>query len=218
MATDVEISAPTADDRPQPDGSDIRKATSADVDALSRTLAQAFFDDPHMRWIFRNDDERLERLERGFPLYLKRIWLPEDESYTHQRLIGAAMWMPPGTWHMSIFAQLRLLPALLRAVGGALPRLNKVLTAMEKAHPHEPDHWYLPVIGITPAWQGRGYGAALLAPMLARCDAERVPAYLEASSARNRGLYERHGFELVEELTYADDGPPLWRMWREPRS
>ena len=44
------------------------------------------------------------------------------------------------------------------------------------------------VIGITPAWQGRGYGAALLRAMLERCDTDRVAAYLEASSARSRAL------------------------------
>jgi hypothetical protein len=53
-------------------------------------------------------------------------------------------------------------------------------------------------------------------PVLERCDRDRVPAYLEASSPRNRALYERHGFEVMEECRYADDGPPLWRMWREP--
>lgn len=87
---------------------------------------------------------------------------------------------------------------------------------MERKHPHEP-HWYLPAIGITPAWQGRGYGAALLRPMLERCDAERLPAYLEASTPRNVALYERNGFTVVEEGHYARDAPPLWRMWREPK-
>ena len=53
--------------------------------------------------------------------------------------------------------------------------------------------------------------------MLERCDTDRAPAYLEASSARSRGLYERNGFEAVEECRYAEDGPPLWRMWREPK-
>jgi hypothetical protein len=30
-------------------------------------------------------------------------------------------------------------------------------------------------------------------------------------------LYERHDFEVTEEFELPD-GPPLWRMWREPRS
>lgn len=210
-------SEPTASDRPRPDGSDIRKMTAADVEPVARALARAFYDDPHFRWIVRDDARRLRRLERGFATFVARLWLPHDESYTHERLIGAALWMPPRTWHVGPMTQLRLLPATVRALRADTLRLLKAITCIERDHPHQP-HWYLPMIAVAPAWQGRGYGAALLDPVLRRCDEQAMPAYLEASTPRNRALYERHGFEVVEECRYADDGPPLWRMWREPQS
>jgi hypothetical protein len=53
-------------------------------------------------------------------------------------------------------------------------------------------------------------------PLLSRCDAEGVPAYLEASSPRNRALYERHGFEVTQEFRVGADAPPIWGMWRDP--
>jgi hypothetical protein len=53
--------------------------------------------------------------------------------------------------------------------------------------------------------------------VLQRCDRERVPAFLEASTARNRALYERHGFAVTEEFALGRGAPPQWRMWREPR-
>jgi GNAT superfamily N-acetyltransferase len=213
----VRALAPTASDRPLPDGSDIRKITGAEIQPVARTLAEAFYDDPHFRWFVRDDAKRMQALERGFSTFIKRIWLRPDEGYAHERLIGAALWMPPDTWHTSPLAQLLLLPAIVRNLRGDTPRLLKALTFIEKKHPAEPKHWYLPIIGITPAWQGRGYGAALLRVVLDRCDTDSTPAYLEASSDLSRGLYERHGFETVEECRYAEDGPPLWRMWREPR-
>ena len=125
----------------------------------------------------------MRALERGFSTFISRIWLRPNEGYTHERLIGAALWMPPNTWHTGPLAQLLLLPAIVRNLRADTPRLLKALTFIEKKHPREPQHWYLPIIGVTPAWQGRGYGAALLRPVLERCDADRVPAYLEASSA-----------------------------------
>ena len=216
MASDVEVGAPGASDHPHPDGSDVRKMTGADVQPIARTLAQAFYDDPHFSWIVRDDARRMLALERGFSTFVGRVWLRPDEGYTHERLIGAALWMPPDTWHTGLLAQLLLLPAVVRNLRADTPRLLRALTFIEKKHPREPRHWYLPIIGIVPAWQGRGYGAALLRPVLERCDADRVPAYLEASRARNVELYRRHGFETVEECRYAKDGPPLWRMWREP--
>lgn len=207
---------PTPGDRPRPDGGDIRKLTAEEVQPIARALAQAFYGDPHFRWIVRDDGKRMTRLERAFATFVRRLWLPHDESYTHQRLIGAALWMPPEAWHLGLLTQLLLAPRLIRIMRGDAGRLLRAVTFIENQHPHKPPHWYLPMIGVKPAWQGRGYGAALLRPMLVRCDAEGTPAYLEASTPRNRILYERHGFEVVEECRYARSGPPLWTMWREP--
>ncbi|HUE28484.1 MAG TPA: GNAT family N-acetyltransferase [Solirubrobacteraceae bacterium] len=191
--------------------------TVSDVAPVAVALAQAFYDDPHFSWIVRNDDIRMQRLERGFATFVGRVWLPVGGSYTHERQVGAALWMPPGTWHLGLLDQLRVLPATIRALRGDTTRMLRGLTFIEKKHPHEPEHWYLATLGVATAWQGRGYGAALMRPVLERCDREQVPAYLEASTLRNRALYERHGFEVVEECTYAGDAPPLWRMWREPQ-
>lgn len=202
-------------DRPRADGGDIRKMTPEDVDAAARVLARAFEHDPHFSWIVRDDQTRLERLERAFALFIRTIWLPQDHGFIHEQLIGAALWMPPGTWHVSIATQLRLTPATFRALRADTPRLLRALTFIERKHPRSP-HWYLPIIGVTPAWQGRGYGSALLGATLGRFDRERVPAYLEASTPRNLALYERHGFDVIEECTYARTAPPMWRMWRGP--
>jgi GNAT superfamily N-acetyltransferase len=73
------------------------------------------------------------------------------------------------------------------------------------------------VIGVEPEWCGKGFGAALMQPILERCDRERLPAHLEATTPRNRALYERLGFEVVEEIT-VKDSPPAWPMWREPQA
>lgn len=63
---------------------------------------------------------------------------------------------------------------------------------------------------------GRGVGSALMRPVLETCDRDGVPAYLEATSERNKRLYLRHGFEVTDEIRLPD-GPTLWRMWRAPR-
>ena len=86
------------------------------------------------------------------------------------------------------------------------------LGRMEECHPTEP-HWYLPFVGVDPHHQGRGHGSTLLEQGLARADADGLPAYLEASSPRNRRLYERHGFEAFAEVQVSDS-PPMWPMLR----
>ena len=69
-----------------------------------------------------------------------------------------------------------------------------VMEQMGRYHPSEP-HWYLPLIGIDPAQQGKGYGGALLQHALIACDRDGSLAYLESTNPRNIPLYERHGFE-----------------------
>jgi ribosomal protein S18 acetylase RimI-like enzyme len=212
---DHELERPALPARPAIDGSDIRKLTTEDLPRIARALARAFDDDPVMNFVFPRDSERLARLERGFSLYLRKIWLRHDECYANDTLSGAALWLPPDRWHLSVLAQLRLLPSMIAEVGRNLPRLMTVLRLMEKRHPKEPAQYYLAVLGVEPELQGRGFGGALMQPVLARCDRERVPAYLESSKHRNIAFYERHGFNVVDELK-VPNGPTLWPMWREP--
>jgi ribosomal protein S18 acetylase RimI-like enzyme len=83
---------------------------------------------------------------------------------------------------------------------------------MGSFHPSEP-HWYLPLIGVDPAYQGRGLGSELLSRGLARCDRDGVPAYLEATSLRSVSLYERFGFETAGQIQ-TKTSPPIVPMIR----
>jgi ribosomal protein S18 acetylase RimI-like enzyme len=78
------------------------------------------------------------------------------------------------------------------------PKLGVALSLFEQMagfHPHEP-HWYIPLFGVDPVFQGRGYGTQLMRLGLIACDRQQKPAYLEATSAANRTFYERHGFRV----------------------
>lgn len=200
--------------RPLPDGSDVRPVTDDEVPRVVAAVAEAFYDDPLLSWVFPDDARRLRQLDEGFGFFMRKVWFRHGHCYTTDRFAGGSFWLPPGTWHLGFLRQLLMLPGMVRFAGRNMPRLMGVLNAMEREHPHDP-HYYLPVIGVAPAWQGRGFGAALLRPVLEICDRERLPAYLEASSPRNRALYERHGFRAVGEIR-VKDSPPVWPMRREP--
>ena len=81
-----------------------------------------------------------------------------------------------------------------------LPRILRAPATAESDHPAEP-HYYLPVAGVKTQWQGRGLGTALMRPVLERCDDGKLPAYLDATSPRNRPLCQRHGFEITEQFS-----------------
>jgi ribosomal protein S18 acetylase RimI-like enzyme len=198
-----------------PHGQVVRKASRDDVPALAAALARAFDGDPPMQWFLPDARTRVDRARALFDVMLNRVHMERDWCYTTDDVVGGALWVPPGNWRLGIVQQLALLPGMLRVFGRGLARAQRGLAVMEDGHPREP-HWYLDSLGVVPECQGRGIGSALMAPVLARCDAERMPAYLNAGSARSRELYRRHGFEVTEEFRLPDEGPPLWRMWRVP--
>jgi GNAT superfamily N-acetyltransferase len=193
----------------------VDRASLDQMPAMAGVLARAFHHDPAFSWVLRADPRRMKILEHGFELFLSRIWLEQEETYTTAGTVAVAVWERPDEWKVPLSRQLRMLPAMVKVFGRHLPRVLRALTVLEGKHPREP-HYYLPFIGVEPEWQGRGLGSAVLAPVLQRCDDERMPAFLEASTPRNRALYERHGFAVTEEFRLGDSAPPQWRMWRTP--
>jgi GNAT superfamily N-acetyltransferase len=195
----------------------IRKATAGDVPRLARDLARAFYEDPVFKWLVPDDSERMRRSERGFAFYLHKVYLPHNECYTTDAGVGGSLWVPPDEWHLGPLAQLRLLPGMIAALGPRLPQVMRAINTIESNHPRT-SHYYLAFVGVEPDSQGKGIGTALLRPILDRCDREGIPAYLEATTTRNRACYLAQGFEVTEEFHYPKGGPPSWRMWRDPRA
>jgi ribosomal protein S18 acetylase RimI-like enzyme len=198
-------------------GSSVRKAALADTPRLAQTLASAFQDDPVIAWIFPDQHHRRRVLPAFMEFRLRKLAFPHDEVWMTADRAAAAVWLPPpGRWQLPLFQRLRLLPGLVRFLGRRTASILGGLERMEARHPHNPPHWYLFILGTEPAAQGRGLGSALLAHMLARLDADQMPAYLESSSERNLAWYGRHGFKVTNEVAIPG-GPPIWPMWREPR-
>ncbi|MFI5008766.1 MAG: GNAT family N-acetyltransferase [Solirubrobacterales bacterium] len=194
----------------------VSRAAPADVSNVAQTLGRAFHVDPVFTWLLAEDPGHLRILTRYFELFLNKVWIEQQETYTTVDSVAAAVWCLPRQWHIGVRTLLGLAPASVGVFGRHLPRVLRALAMVESKHPRLP-HYYLAFVGVDPQWQGRGLGTAVLAPVLERCDREAMPAYLEASTPRSRALYERHGFAVTEELTFAKNAPPVWRMWREPR-
>jgi GNAT superfamily N-acetyltransferase len=192
-------------------------ATRADLTDLARSLSDAFFDDPVMSWLLKDEDSRTRRLVGLFSTQLKAHFLPLGTVWTTPDRSAVALWSPPGHALMNPATVLRHTPDLLRALGRNTLRSLRTLNHVERQHPKEP-HWYLGVLGTRTAAQGKGLGSAVLGPVLERCDSEGIPAYLESSKFSNLAFYGRHGFEVTGEIALPFGGPSVWPMWRDPRA
>jgi ribosomal protein S18 acetylase RimI-like enzyme len=196
----------------------IRRATVEDHPRVAETLARAFVEDPAWAHLLPDRGDRERRLRRFFDAELRHLAPERLELWMTDDGAAAGAWSPPGRWVVPLGTMIRQAPEMLRVFGRRLPLALRSGLSVERRHPRRPRHWYLHYLGAVPERQGRGLGSALMGPMLELCDRERIPAYLESSTERNRALYERHGFELVETFDMPGSGPPLRRMWRRPRA
>lgn len=192
-------------------------ALAADLPELGRSLASAFHDDPVTCWMFDQAASRRESVLRwmGFGL---EVGLTRGHLYATGDLKAAAIWSPPDVALFDAETTRRMVSLLQELIGeragGVIGPLARAMSLRPLATPH----FYLFVLGTDAAHQGRGLGADVIAPVLARCDQQGLPAYLESSNPRNLPFYRRHGFEIVERVMLAEPGPVLHTMWREPHS
>jgi ribosomal protein S18 acetylase RimI-like enzyme len=176
-------------------------------------LHAAFMDDPVLCWAFPDERRRRRYGRHFFEMHARRL-VPGGLAWRTEG--GGALWAAPGRWRESPLEALRLAGAAFRGVGARGPRVARGMLGIEARHPKEP-HLYLAVVGVRPEQQGKGLGSALLRPGLEHADNLGLPAYLESSNIRNVPLYERHGFEVAEEVQLPR-GPSMWLMWRPARA
>jgi ribosomal protein S18 acetylase RimI-like enzyme len=194
-----------------------RRTNDSELGRITALLGRAFQHDPLWHWALGRDatDERRARLTRFFDVVTRKVHARQELVFTVGDFAAAAVWMPPGTWRFTLGDEARVAPGVVAAFGAmGTVRLLKLLVGVERVHLREP-HYYLFAIGTDPEQQGRGAGSALLAPMLARCDDEKMPAYLESSNPANLPFYRRHGFEATGELRFGD--AVVTPMRRDPR-
>jgi ribosomal protein S18 acetylase RimI-like enzyme len=186
-------------------------ASAADEPRAISTIVLAFTNDPVLRWVYPDSDQYLTHFP-GFAKLFDGGAFEHGTAYYSEGFKGAALWLPPGAQQ----DEEPLVELLQSSVDERRQEdLFAMLEQMGSYHPEEP-LWYLPLIGVDPAEQGKGHGSALLAHVLAVCDRDHSGAYLENSNPGNTPLYERHGFEVIAEIQVGDS-PPLLPMMRTAR-
>ena len=189
----------------------IQTARPDDQSRVLSALALAFSADPANRWMYPAPETFL----RYFPVFARALGGRAFECGT-AHFIGdvraAALWLPPGVAPDE--------EALMSLFEGTIPAQDRevlfaIFEQMGNYHPRHP-HWYLPLIGVDPVQQRRGYGSMLLEHTLKICDQDSVPAYLESSNQENIPLYQRHGFEVLGTIQVGTC-PPVTPMLRHPR-
>jgi ribosomal protein S18 acetylase RimI-like enzyme len=189
----------------------VRQTKRADELPAIHAVVLAFATDPIARWCWPDPHQYLTSMP-GFTRAFAGGAIAQGGAYCTDDYSGAALWLPP-----NMHADEEVVGEIVENTVGESVRgdLQEMMQQMATYHPAEP-HWYLPMIGVDPAHQCKGYGDALMRYALERCDRERSLAYLESSNPRNISLYKRHGFEALGTIQVGSS-PPMVPMLRRPR-
>ncbi|MCE7740214.1 MAG: GNAT family N-acetyltransferase [Candidatus Heimdallarchaeota archaeon] len=198
-----------------------------DIEKATMVLTRAFQEDPLVCLIYPNAEERM-KFTPFLWRYLIKDGLKCGKVYSPTNKIeGVAKWLPPGKEHMGIWRSIR---SGALSMGRAMSKqkderkrstreikqLTDIILKKHKEIMKEP-HWYLASIGIEPKYQGKGYGSALIKPMLEYIEKEGYPVYLETNFQGNVGLYEHLGFEVIDEMKIPETEITNWGMIKEPK-
>lgn len=190
---------------------DVRSAGEGEQQRVIDVITLAFSSDPMARWSLPDPGTYLAQMPEMVRAFGGRS-LAAGTADVADGGRAAALWLPP-----DVQPDVERLQAILDRYGPDDRRadMKSVFEQMDQYHPKEPC-WFLPVIGVDPCCQGRGYGSALLRHGLERCDRDRLPVYLESSNERNLPLYERHGFIRMGHIQ-AGRSPTVIPMLRQAR-
>jgi ribosomal protein S18 acetylase RimI-like enzyme len=186
-------------------------ASTLDEASIVDVLVRANWEDPAARWVWPDSQQFLTH----FPSFVRAFGgkaFAHGSAYYVDGYTGAALWLPPDV-HPDENALIALLE---RTVSEQIQKdFFPVFEQMGRYHPSEP-HWYLPLMGVDPSQQGKGFGSALLQHTLMQFDRDNKLAYLESSNPRNIPLYKLHGFELLGSIQIGTS-PSIAPMLRRPK-
>jgi len=183
----------------------------------SDLLGRAFADDPLMSfWL--SDPSQRHKYVPQMMRFVVRYCLLHGLVETTPEINGVACWLPPGEaeYHYGSLLRTGLLPIPFRSGLRNYARMyaNDAFMHSIRQRACPGPHWYLWVLGVAPGFQGQGIGSRLLSYGLERVDAQHLPCYLDVNNPRNIPLYQKFGFEVVEEGQLPGYSLRSWGMRR----
>ncbi len=193
-----------------------------ELSAASALVGRAFAADPFANHAIPGAQGRDRRLATIFRAVVAGALRYGEVDATSPELIGVAAWLRPGNEILSMAQLIRCgvlrIPLKLPwAVTREYRRYEVFAEALHRKVAPEP-HWYLAPLAVEPEHQGAGHGSMLLQVGLDRIDREGKSCFLETQNERNISLYERHGFDVVEQTVVPGTRLGHWCMLRPAKT
>jgi len=199
---------------------EIIKLDPLQINRASEVLSASFFDYPMFTFYFPDPQRRT----RYLPWYFKNILrtaLRYGAVNTTPDVSGVIFTLPPGHTKISIWEYIQcgfLLTSFMlgfRNYKRSMECEDFVGATQIELMKNRP-HYYLWGLAVDPRQKAQGIGAALMQPLLAQANTQKMPIYLETHDEKNVRYYQKHGFDLLYTTCIPKYQLPIWCMLREP--
>jgi ribosomal protein S18 acetylase RimI-like enzyme len=197
----------------------IESATKLELASAASLLAESLFDDPLQQWLFPIEQKRLAATTRMFRHLLKPkladglVRIVRDST---GEVASVAVWTPPYPPAPSRFERYAESFFMRLTYGQRIHEVRAAFTKLANRHPSG-IFWYLQALATRPEQRGQGHAKCLLDEKFREADSQGVMTALETSSVANVAYYEKHGFQVADELMLVE-GLPVWLMCRTSTS
>jgi ribosomal protein S18 acetylase RimI-like enzyme len=195
------------------------RLTFRDAFRAGEAMADAFVDDPVWRKLFEGESNLSRKYQAFFEVPI-RLCLRYGKVYATSANFEGIIACVPGRFSDITFWRFLRSGAFgcgMRMGTSAGKRMVdlKVLPLDRAKNSGGRPYMYLLLLGVKREHQGKGIGGSLLRPLMAECDAQNLPIFLETETEENVKMYEHFGFKLIKKITLEKLGLPMWEMMRE---
>jgi GNAT superfamily N-acetyltransferase len=186
-----------------------------EVEEAVGVLARGMRDNPVHVAVFGPDpDRRTRTLLRMFGQLFRVMSAYGAIVARHEgAIVGVAGHAEGGGCRPTALQRLRFAPTLIGLGPRTAARASRWMSDWASRDPDEP-HSHFGPFAVDSHLQGQGIGTVLLEEYCKRLDAGGELGYLETDKAENVRLYERHGFQVVDQAEVM--GVQNWFMRRPP--
>jgi ribosomal protein S18 acetylase RimI-like enzyme len=195
------------------------RLTKAQLKAVSMMLDRTFENYPlHVAFI-PDESERKKKSRYFLEFFVRYVLLHGDIYATSPKLEAVIMWLPSEKADFTVWRMIRsgLLLYIFSIGIKTILRMMSVGDYMTSIHKKYAPfrHLYGWYIGVSPEFQGKGYGSTLIKAMLARADREQLPCYGETHTEENVAMWQHYGFKVVHEGVIPGTEVTHWALLRK---
>ena len=186
----------------------MRKAGPGDKNIVLEILTKSFRNDPLINFLLEKSKNR-QRINI-FMNYLFEESLNKGEVYLNEDNTAVALWSTSKRENASFRFIIRNLSFLINFGWKGTFRILNLSKQIYRFHPENGEYAHLYTVGVLPEGKGRGYVRQMINFMNEKLKSSRAVLYLETSSPKLIGLYNKLGFHVFN--TIQIDGQTLFCM------